>query len=321
MTVDPAATTANVVWDNQGNSKWNVRYRVWEDPSDRDYYVCDFEDTTTVSKWWGLDCDTDNRWWVHYQSREDGNKYLASASYINNVGPLTPDNWLISPEVKLDGIVKFTAWGADAGWYKEVFKVYLFVGDTATIVNPEDDFIAISGDVVTTAEKTVYTFDIPDEYKGQMGYVAIRHYNVFDEYWLCLDDFYVGNPDAVPQWIYFYGVEQPDALLEGLTPETNYELQVQGVNPGGVGGWTEAVQFMTLPYQPVVVRGDVDGNGKVEMDDLTVLINFLLNEEAYIEEINIDNAAICDALTGDASEVVTVDDMTALINKLLTDEW
>ena len=318
VTVEPGSTTANVGWSDDVNSKWNVRYREWVDASFIDCYICDFEDTTAVSKWWGLDYDTDNRWWVHCLSLKDGNKYLASASYINDVGPLTPDNWLISPEVKLDGIVKFTAWGADAEWYKEVFKVYLFVGDSATI-SDENDFVAISDNVTTTSEKTEYTYAIPDEYQGQMGYIAIRHYSVYDQFWLCLGDFYVGDPDAVPQWIYLNGVELPNVLLAGLSPETTYEVQVQGVNAGGAGSWTDITQFSTtaLPLPPII-RGDVNGNNEIDMDDLTLLINYLLSPDEYLDFINFENAAICNSME---SELVGMDDLTALINYLLTGQW
>ena len=66
---------------------------------------------------------------------------------------------------------------------------------------------------------------------------------------------------------------------------------------------------------PVAVRGDVDGIDGVTMDDLTALINYLLND-SY--PINTANAAICDSL--DSTEV-NMDDLTALINYLLNGTW
>ena len=61
------------------------------------------------------------------------------------------------------------------------------------------------------------------------------------------------------------------------------------------------------------IRGDVDGNQSVEMDDLTLLINYLLTGDA--SGINMEGAN-CDQ-EGD----VTMDDLTALINYLLTGTW
>ena len=61
------------------------------------------------------------------------------------------------------------------------------------------------------------------------------------------------------------------------------------------------------------IRGDVDGNQRVEMDDLTLLINYLLTGNA--SGINMEGAN-CDQ-EGD----VTMDDLTVLINYLLTGTW
>ena len=55
-------------------------------------------------------------------------------------------------------------------------------------------------------------------------------------------------------------------------------------------------------------RGDVNGNGDVNMDDLTALINYLLTSNST--GINMANAASCDSPS-----------LTALINYLLTNMW
>jgi hypothetical protein len=61
-----------------------------------------------------------------------------------------------------------------------------------------------------------------------------------------------------------------------------------------------------------VIRGDVDGDGTVNMDDLTALINYLLDNTYTINEANAD----CDQANG-----VNMDDLTELINYLLTNNW
>lgn len=315
------ATTGTVNWtDADANTDtWNVRYREWVDPATVEYFFEDFESEDSGITGW--DMDGDGYWWQYWEA-EDGNHYIGSASYINSVGALTPDNWVLFGQCKLDGVVRFNAWGIDANYAAEVFKVYIFDGDTANLdsENPVADFVAISDDVIATGEPTEYTFVIPEEYQGKDGYVIIRHYNITDMYWLAIDDVYVGSPDAGNPWIYINGVQAMQQLIEGLTPSTTYEVQVQGANPGGVGVWSNAVLFTTLADQPqpTVKRGDVDGNGDVTMDDLTLLINYLLNSEAYIDQINYDNAAICDDLNSDD---VGMDDLTALINYLLSGSW
>ena len=75
-----------------------------------------------------------------------------------------------------------------------------------------------------------------------------------------------------------------------------------------------------IPYEGYVIpssvtRGDVNGNGPVDMDDLTALINYLL-DGSYT--INTANAAACN---NESDTTVDMDDLTALINYLLTEQW
>ena len=61
---------------------------------------------------------------------------------------------------------------------------------------------------------------------------------------------------------------------------------------------------------PEVLRGDVNGDGYVTIDDVTALIDILLNDSVA------PAAADCNQ-----SDTVTIDDVTALIDYLLTDNW
>ena len=313
VTVDPGSTTATVAWQDAVNSMWNVRYRVWVDPSTVEYYFNGFETDEDLADLTGWDMDGDDNWWSG-RSLDDGTNCLTSASYDNNTGPLTPDNWLVIPNVPLNGIVKLTAWGQDASYAAEVFKVYVYVGDLPEqLSDPEEYFVAISDDVTTDATPTEYPFVIPDEFQGQVGYVAIRHYNVTDMFMLNIDDLYVGDPDGGSQWQYVYDIEDLQTVLEGLTPETTYEVQVQGVNLGGVGSWSDAVTFTTLADQPQGLRGDVNDDHYVNISDVTDLINALLTDGW--DSINVENANC------NLDETLNISDVTALINFLLTDQW
>ena len=65
----------------------------------------------------------------------------------------------------------------------------------------------------------------------------------------------------------------------------------------------------------LVLRGDVDANGIVRMDDLSYLINYLVGEST---PINYVNSAIMDSLD---SDILNMDDLTALINYLVYGYW
>ena len=68
-------------------------------------------------------------------------------------------------------------------------------------------------------------------------------------------------------------------------------------------GWTPPV---------AVIRGDVDDDGYVTMEDLTALINYLMGYDTPINEANAD----CDGVNG-----INLDDLTVLINYLLINTW
>ena len=81
------------------------------------------------------------------------------------------------------------------------------------------------------------------------------------------------------------------------------------VNPAGD---FFAVSQVSL-YIPTSLRGDVDGNGVVNISDVTALINYLLTDD----DTNVDLAAA----DVDNSNSVNISDVTTLINYLLTDNW
>ena len=67
------------------------------------------------------------------------------------------------------------------------------------------------------------------------------------------------------------------------------------------------------PAEPQVIRGDVDGNGQVNVTDATVLINALLNEN--FSNVNMANADV------DDNGSLNITDATALISFLLSGHW
>lgn len=67
------------------------------------------------------------------------------------------------------------------------------------------------------------------------------------------------------------------------------------------------------PELPAGLRGDVDGDGGINVNDLTLLVDYLLSHNST--GIDLGNAD-CDLNTE-----VTISDATALIDYLLSTEW
>lgn len=112
------------------------------------------------------------------------------------------------------------------------------------------------------------------------------------------------------EWIYYEELDSAIFTIGGLTAGTSYEVQVQGMNNGGYGEWTEPVVFTTLPDH---LRGDVNDDGFVNISDVTALINVLLTDDW--DTINVANADC------NNDENLNISDVTTLINYLLTDQW
>ena len=90
----------------------------------------DFENGMIPSEWINLDYDGDNNKWAAVSFGTDGEvyqngDYCVSSESWNSSGALTPDNWLIIPNVQLGGTLTFYARGVDEDYYQENFAVFV----------------------------------------------------------------------------------------------------------------------------------------------------------------------------------------------------
>ena len=210
--------TATVTWDAPSNLPTvpgTINQSVTED----------FENGATG--WTFIDADGDGYNWTWNDNSSassnmitnSGNCIVYSESYRNNESGsggtiLYPNNWMISPEVVLDGTLSLYACGQDAnGYHKEVFGVYVCVGS----YNGISSFVQVGADVTTTHDMTEYTFDL-SQYQGQLGHIAIVHHNVSDQFILNIDD--ITYQIAVPSMV-------------TMEPES-YNIYLDGVLVGNV---------------------------------------------------------------------------------------
>ena len=150
-----------------------------------------FETGTLPTGWTVVDNDGDSYTWdasFLYQSEgaaHTGDGMIASASYINNLGALTPDNWLISPAINMTAAADLTFWvkGQDASYASENYSVYVATSNTVAAFTATT---AVLTGTTTGAweQKTVNL----SNFVGQTIYIAFRHHNTTDMYWLDLDD-------------------------------------------------------------------------------------------------------------------------------------
>ena len=141
----------------------------------------------------------------------------ASTSGGTAYGAVTPDNYLVSPQIRLGGSITFYAKARNSSYYEEKFSVLVSEsGNTSA-----SDF--------THTELTVtlsdyswhdYTIDL-SAYSG-MGYVAIRHWDCNDEHLLFVDDITIveGENNSIGNGNFNYG----ETCVVTATPNTDYHF-------------------------------------------------------------------------------------------------
>jgi len=283
--VDPTTTTAEVTWTSgENNVGWNLRYREYIE-QEANHKVWDFEDEAQFNEFTKIDVDADGFNWQYFNNEglttglmtaNGGYGLVASASYDkNSKTALSPNNWLITPQVQLGGKISFYACGQDGTYYSEKVGVYVFAGDSWTSVN---EFTQVNSDITITHTMTKYEFDL-SAYEGK-GYVAIVHHNITDMFWLNIDDIEITPPEG--EWIYVNNVTSP-YTIDGLTPETTYEVQVQGIGDNGkTSSWTASTIFTTLGG---ISLAELERNG-------TVGTNYTVSDEL----VAVDYAIVDDAI-------------------------
>jgi hypothetical protein len=240
-------SSADIYWDaDETATSFNVKYRKSPEAES-------FEDGT-LAGWTAVDADGDGFGWENGMvqgnfSNHTGDGCLVSASYDNDTHTaLTPDNWLISPQITLGGDISFYAKGQDASYCEEHFAVFVSTSGT----DPEN-FVQVSEEFVATEEYVLYSVDLSD-YSGQ-GYVAIRHFNVTDMFYLNIDDIAISQPGENP-WTTLT-TDEPQVALENLEALSTYEVMVQAVYDEGLSPWV--LCLFTTPGDIVLYASDPNG--------------------------------------------------------------
>ncbi|MBP5631925.1 MAG: choice-of-anchor J domain-containing protein [Clostridia bacterium] len=150
----------------------------------------------TLEGWTFIDADEDGYcWgWAEYEDTHEGSRLIYSASYDSDYGPLTPDNWAISPAFSLEGQkdAKLSLWASGySNWPFETFALY-----ASTSPDNLEGFVKISDDITTEDSFKNYTADLSAFDGEPVVYIAIRHYNTENMFYLLLDLVEIYSKDA-----------------------------------------------------------------------------------------------------------------------------
>ena len=238
---DPESPSVSVHWGFMSNST-NSTF--------------DFEDSS-MQGWTSIDADGDGyTWMLATEAMGTGYGYngsndcVISMSYNNNVGALYPDNYFVSPLIALGGSISFWACAQDNAWAAEHFGVAVsttsntdpnaftmleeWTMSAKSFNNSQDSGIAgkyhsRGGNNRDQGTWYQYTVDL-SAYSG-MGYVAIRHFNCSDWFYLDVDDIAIGEPAKSTSTRAFshYRVYRTNAYNNGPYTEDNTVLLADNV--------------------------------------------------------------------------------------------
>lgn len=182
-----------------------------------------------LNGWTTIDADGDGHAWVvtidkSFSGHDGKPGVVQSASYIKDVGPVTPDNYLVSPKMKLDGKITFYACAQDASYPAEHFAVAV----STTSGTDASAFTTVQEWTMTAARQQApansrrvqgawYQYEIDlSSYAGAEGYVAIRHFNCSDFFYLNVDDITLETSELLDPYV--------EALEQEAEPEPGPEL-------------------------------------------------------------------------------------------------
>ena len=171
---------------------------------------------------------------------------------------------------------------------------------------------------VTTGQWTIYETDLAD-YVGQKIRIGV-HYMSYDAFFTQIDDFYVGNGDDEGSsidvgFIDHYEVYL-DGALQGTTESASYVFpqltagkHIVGIKAIYASGASQLVEYEFEVTGSPTIRGDVNGDGKVDVEDVNAVINIILKQKTAADypgnaDINSDGK-------------IDVEDVNAIINIIL----
>ncbi len=251
-------------------------------------------DDSTLDGWTNIDADGDGYVWVLGSAcgsiyLEEGasladNGHNASADFVTSGSftnvtntVLTPDNYLVSPQVELGGRISFWVCGQDANYAAEHFGVAVSTTGNTNAA----DFTTIQQWTLTAKgvgasmnpgttrsgnrdQGSWYQFTADLSAYSGMGYVAIRHFNISDQFMLDLDDITIES-GSVSSWMTYSADASPFILndTQNIHPETTYVVKVIGVCDGEEGPVSTATSFTTAiacPAPTNVAVSDITGH-------------------------------------------------------------
>ena len=146
--------------------------------------------------WTTIDFDGDSFEWQANDYGDGQGNVATSASWDGTNGPLSPDNWMISPSIDLTAAagtidLRWIVYAQDQSWVSEEYTLYVATGNT--IADFTSSGTSFNETLTTSAGYMSRSIDV-SSFAGQTIYIGVRHWNSNDWFRINMDDFAVLTP-------------------------------------------------------------------------------------------------------------------------------
>ncbi len=167
-----------------------------EGPAEPDLVDENFDAASMPSTWTLIDADGDGiNWAIFPEYGIDGGNCIMSGSYDNNIGVLTPDNYIVSPEMHVHSTGGYTlTWyvaAQDPNYPADFYTVYAGTLENG-VFTPKATLYSETLSSANFAQRSVSL----DELKGQDVRIAFRHHNSEEQYIMKIDNVKVAKAGA-----------------------------------------------------------------------------------------------------------------------------
>ena len=226
-----------------------------------------FQGSTTSPNSWmhNTEYPTSNNDFSSGYGYDSSDGFMLSESYISGSSSgsgtaVTPDNYLVSPQVTLGGSITFQVGVQNVSYCEEKFSVMVSTtGNTSA-----SDFTTVqtwtySANATSGSEWQEFTADL-SAYSGT-GYIAIRHFDCYDQWILKIDNVNIVQPEDGP-------VNPTDPTIELLTANVYVRMKA-GLSQGSYANETLTVTTGDITGN-ITLSGEVE-QGSVATYDITLV--------------------------------------------------
>ena len=268
MYVEPGTHSCVVTWEDEDNSAWNLRYRLYSEDSEEpvmlnsitasSYTGSSYSSITLPAPWGGTNVRAGNKE-IYFR-----NNYNNDGSY-GNITYTIPDGYTDATFTLM--ITTYATNSNGAG------NLTVATPQTAAVTHNFSAGESFTWTVTASSGEKI-TITTPDaQYSPSISLMAV---------------YYVPSRE----WTYVNNLDKMEYTIEDLEMGTDYEVQVQAIGDDGtLSDWTRPDVFTTLDEEPFVpavhILGDVDNQvwasdagTKMEYDPETELYTATVHVEA-----------------------------------------